>query len=93
MLVYKAQWTEEIELRELRDQVKWYEGEGREQWGHGGQACGEVTFEEDEQIAAKERACHANAEDRCVYRYVGESGGRAHSEVATGTARHRAKTK
>ena len=29
MLVYKAQWTKEIELRELRDQVKWYEGEGR----------------------------------------------------------------
>ena len=93
MLTYKVQWAKETELRKLRDQGKWCEGEGRKQWVQGGQASEEVTFEEDEQMAAKERVCQANAEDRCVYRYVGDCGGRAQRGVATGIARNRAMTK
>ena len=60
----RAQWAQETELRELRDQVKWYGGEGRKQGVHGGQTREEVSFEEDEQMAAKETACRASAEDR-----------------------------
>ena len=54
VLAHKAQWATLTELRELRDNVKWYESEGRKQWAQDEPSSEEGRFEENEKMEMDE---------------------------------------
>ena len=61
VLAHKAQWATQTGLRELRDEVKWYEGERRKQWSQSETASEESRVEEngkmevDEEVDGKKK--------------------------------------
>ena len=54
VLAHKAQWARLTELRELRDNVKWYESEGTKQWAKAEPSSEEGRYEENEKMEMDE---------------------------------------
>ena len=54
MWSHKPQWATQTELRELREKVKRYEGEGRNQWAQGEPASEEARLEEHAKMEVDE---------------------------------------
>ena len=54
VLARKAQWAKVTELRELRDEVTWYEGERTKQWVQGNPTGAKGRFEENKKMEVDE---------------------------------------
>ena len=78
VLAHKAQWATQTELRELRDKVKWFEGERRKQWVQGKPTCADGTsgecekLEVDEEFDSKKKSDQRKKELVLQLRRIGE---------------------